>query len=109
MREFGTGAKRSENQGKLDYRGFISPLALKRFAEYMHKHRVCEDGTLRSSDNWKKGMPVESYVESFVRHTVDLWAAYEDGNIDEVEDLACAVFFNIQGVLHETQKSKRKG
>lgn len=108
MREFETGAKRSENTGKPDYSGFISPLALKRFGQYMLKHQLCEDGTLRSSSNWKKGMPLESYKESGIRHMIDFWDAYEAGNMEEAEELACAMFFNIQGFLHERQKAKRQ-
>ena len=39
MRKFETGATRNLDDGKFDFDGFLSPLTLKRFAEYMHKHR----------------------------------------------------------------------
>src|SRR5687768_4320669 len=35
MREFETGATRNLDNGKLDYEGFLSPLVMERFAEYM--------------------------------------------------------------------------
>jgi len=114
MRKFETGATRDTNTDKLDYRGFISPLAMRRFAEYMHKHRKQPDGSMRSSDNWKRGMPPEVYMESFIRHSFELWLAYEDAPRDlwepkagdDIEDVACAILFNIQGWLHERMKQK---
>ena len=39
-----TGAVRSNAEGKIDYRGFISPLAAKRFGRYMMKHQTQADG-----------------------------------------------------------------
>ena len=38
-RQFSTGANRNSEEGKLDFEGFISPLVIQRFGEYMHKHR----------------------------------------------------------------------
>jgi hypothetical protein len=106
VRQFETGATRDTNEGKVDYRGFISPKAMRRFGEYMLTHQVQADGTKRSSDNWKKGIPVAAYVESGVRHMFDFWDAYEDGKLDVCDELACAVLFNIQGYLHERMKRK---
>lgn len=104
MRTFGTGATRDSDEEKLDYRGFISPYARERFAQYMHAHRRQPDGTLRDGSNWKRGMPVQSYVESLVRHVADFEWAYESGYLYMCEDLACAIMFNIQGFLHERTK-----
>lgn len=109
MRTFETGATRDSNTDKLDFSGFLSPRALRRFARYMHKHRRQADGTLRASSNWKKGIPIPSYVESMVRHVVDFWEAYEDGAMAEAEELACAIMFNTQGYLHETTKPSQAG
>ncbi len=113
MREFNTGSTRSSNDNKLDFSGFLSPLASERFCEYMFKHRVCEDGTLRDSDNWKKGIPIKSYKESMIRHMFQAWSAYEGYNpvddkgepIDFTEAL-CAIMFNVQGLLHELSKEQ---
>lgn len=59
MREFRTGATRDNDEGKYDYEGFYHPLVVKRFGQYMDKHRKQADGKLRDSDNWQKGIPKE--------------------------------------------------
>jgi len=51
MRTFKTGATRNDDTGKLDFEGFLSPIALEKFAEYMHKNRIQADGNVRDSDN----------------------------------------------------------
>src|SRR3972149_6479395 len=73
IRTFSTGATRDTNQNKPDYEGFLSPLVIKRFGEYMSKHRVQSDGNLRDSDNWQKGIPKEEYMKSAWRHFMDWW------------------------------------
>lgn len=110
MRDFGTGATRNSDNGKLDYEGFLSPVVLQRYAQYMHKHRHQSDGTLRSSDNWQQGIPKKVYMSSLIRHTMDFWrlgrgATVVDpdtGDPATAEDLACAIMFNIMGWLYET-------
>lgn len=106
MRTFETGATRDTNDDKPDYRGFLSMKAIRRFGAYMLKHRQQADGTLRASDNWKKGIPQEAYVESGARHFVEWLDAIEDGRTQDAEELACAIWFNIQGWLHERMKSE---
>lgn len=108
VRTFETGATRDTDQGKPDYRGFLSPEVLRRFGQYMSKHRVQTDGSLRDSDNWKKGIPQKAYLSSLLRHVVDLWYDLENpkqqgapGVAEEIEELLCAVLFNTQGLLHE--------
>lgn len=108
MRTFDTGATRDSNETKFDYSGFLSPSAIKVFAAYMHKHRVQADGSLRASDNWKKGIPIPAYFESWIRHTIDFWDAYERGDLAACDDLACAIWFNMQGFLHERAKAQPK-
>lgn len=109
MRTFESGATRDTDVGKPDYAGFLSPSALQEFGRYMVKHQVQADGSLRASDNWKKGMPLDAYLRSGVRHVVDLWAAHEaNGDLDGRLDLACAVLFNVQGYIHETLKEREK-
>jgi len=56
MREFISGATRDDSEGKNDYEGYLSPLVLRRFGDYMTLHRKQADGKLRDSDNWQKGM-----------------------------------------------------
>lgn len=114
-RQFATGATRSASDNKVDFEGFLSPLALRRFGEYMHLCRtrnVPAGETLRASDNWQKGMPVPEYMKSLLRHVVEMWLLLdgypvtdERGPID-LETAACAAFFNVQGILHETVKAR---
>jgi len=113
LREFETGATRNLDDNKLDYEGFLSPAVLERFARYMHSHRKQADGTLRSGDNWQKGIPREAYVKSLIRHTMDFWRTARGGWVKDpdtgmkstAQDLACAIMFNIMGWLHEELKS----
>lgn len=107
VRTFDTGATRDQDVDKLKYEGFLSPFALRRFAQYMHKHRKQSDGTLRDPDNWQKGIPIKSYQDSLIRHVMDAWCLWRSGEpIDE--ELLCAIIFNAQGLLHEVTKPNGK-
>lgn len=99
MRVFDTGATRDTEEGKYDYEGFLSPLVLERYAEYMHKHRVQKDGSLRASDNWQMGFPKNVYMKSMWRHFMAVWKGHRKGEMSQ-DDL-CAVMFNVMGYLHE--------
>lgn len=107
LRTFATGATRDTSKTKLEPFGFLSPVALHRFSEYMHKHRLQSDGNLRDSDNWKKGMPEKEYIQSLIRHVMDFWLVTSgeepryDPKVTAPEEIACAILFNIQGYLHE--------
>lgn len=110
MRTFETGATRDDDATKLDFEGFLSPFALKRYAEYMNSHRVQADGKLRDSDNWQKGIPLVTYMKSLFRHMLDVWrihrglkATDNKGDVD-IENALCAVIFNASGYLHEYLK-----
>ena len=106
---FTGGATRESDVDKLDYEGFLSPLVLERFAQYMHKHRLQADGAMRSSDNWQGGMPRQRYLKSLVRHVWELWALFRGRPLSpktardpqDVEEVLCAIFFNTQGLLLE--------
>ena len=106
MRKFETGATRNDDDGKLDFEGFLSPLTLERFAEYMHKHRLQADGQLRASDNWQKGMPVSEYMKSKWRHFMATWKAHRGYPAPDIEESLCAELFNTMGMLHEILKCK---
>lgn len=112
MREFKTGATRDSEEGKLDYEGFLSPLVLQRFALYMNQHRLQADGQQRASDNWQKGIPKEAYMKSAWRHFMDWWLHHRGHSAKaahDLEDVLCAVIFNVCGYLYETLKEKTGG
>jgi hypothetical protein len=120
VRQFSSGATRSSDEGKIDYEGFLSFPVLELYGTYMTKHRVQVDGSLRSSSNWKKGIPLVgegSYIKAFTRHSfelVALAAGYTPARVkrelptashrERILDTACAVLFNVQGFLHEALK-----
>ena len=109
VREFKTGATRSPLQDKLQYEGFFSPLVLRRRAQYMHKHRHQSDGNTRAADNWQKGMPLETYIDSGMRHFIDWWLHHRQyGAVAEeaLEEALCALMFNAEGYLYELLKWK---
>jgi len=107
MRTFKTGATRDSDETKFDYEGFLSPLVIERFGEYMHQHRQQKDGKLRDSDNWQKGIPKTAYIKSGWRHFFSWWKAHRGYKTEEdIEDSLCALLFNVQGYLHEHLKEK---
>lgn len=113
METFETGATRDNSTDKFDYEGFLSPLALERYASYMHEHRHQADGVLRDSDNWQKGIPLPNYMKSMLRHVHQLWVLHrgykvkdEKGKEVTLEDALCAILFNAFGYLHEVLKRK---
>lgn len=109
IRIFDTGANRNSDEGKLDYEGFLSPLVLKRYAEYLHGHRALKDGTTRDSDNWQKGMPLSVYMESMWRHFWLTWACHRQWEPRKlIEGALCGVIFNASGYLHEILKKEAR-
>jgi len=115
MRTFDTGATRDSDDTKLDYEGFLSPVALKRYAMYLNEHRIQADGKMRDSDNWQKGIPLDTYMKSMFRHFMDLWfrhrgyCVFDDRDTHEItsEEALCAVIFNAFGYLHELLSKQR--
>ena len=96
MRKFETGATRDTDIGKNDYIGFLSPLVIRRYGDYMRKHQEQSDHTLRTSDNWKKGIPKDAYIRSAGRHFLDWWLEHEGYKSREgVEEALCALLFNV--------------
>lgn len=114
IRTFDTGATRNLDNDKHDYEGFLSPLVIRRFGEYMHSHRMQADGNLRDSDNWQKGIPQDQYMKSMWRHFLDTWEIHRGGRpVDKetgayitMDDALSALLFNVQGMLHETMKGR---
>ena len=111
MREFDSGATRDNDGGKIDYEGFISPLVLKRYAEYLNEQRVQSDGNLRDSDNWQGMFGEKHYdvcMKSAFRHFMDFWLEHREGNGSEtgIEDAICGLLFNAQAYLFKILKDK---
>jgi len=128
-RYFEGGAYRDTDSGKHDYEGFLNPLPLSAFGEYMTEHRLQSDGTMRDSDNWQAGIPMPQYMKSMLRHVFDVWAIHrglfvykerKDGReithvtahyhvepgwrLVDMKEALCAVWFNTQGYLFEWLK-----
>jgi hypothetical protein len=104
VRTFKTGATRNGEEGKHDPEGFLSPLVVQRFNEYMHKHRVQVDGRLRASDNWQRGIPRAVYMKSAWRHFLAWWTWHRNEDRESqraAEESICALLFNTMGYLHE--------
>jgi hypothetical protein len=110
MRYFETGATRDSDETKLDFEGFLSPLVLQRYAEYMQENRFQADGKMRDSDNWQKGIPKDAYIKSGFRHFFDWWMEHRGHQSREgMEKALCGLMFNCQGYLHELLKEKQAG
>jgi hypothetical protein len=105
-RQFSTGATRDSDTEKVDYEGALSPLVLRRYAQYMLKHRHQPDGSLRADDNWQLGMPALTYRKSLWRHMVDFWMLARGWDVPgvDVEEAVCGILFNASGWLHERLK-----
>lgn len=112
IRLFDTGATRDSDDSKFDFEGYLSPLVLERFAEYMTKHRKQSDGSLRDSDNWQKGFGPnhkDVCIKSLWRHFMDLWKIHrgrEKLAEASLEDTLCAVMFNTMAYFHKVLEDK---
>lgn len=107
MRSFEGGATRDTDDAKLSYFKCLDPGVLQEFLTYMQRHRVQADGGLRDWDNWQAGMPQDVYMDSLVRHVLDLWMMYRDSGTpvsDDRIDTCCAVMFNVMGLLRELHR-----
>lgn len=104
-RVFATGATRDVDQSKLDFEGFLSPRVLRIYAEYMHECRlrnIPPGQTIRSSDNWQRGIPKDAYMKSLVRHVMEAWEQHRNGKVDQ--KVLTAIMFNVMGYLFEETK-----
>lgn len=111
IRKFETGATRDVDTSKHDPEGFLSPLVIDRYNEFMHTNRRQRDGNLRDSDNWQKGIPLAAYMKSMWRHFLDVWLHHRGLGAKAKEPLEvalCALLFNVSGYLHETLKDEQK-
>jgi hypothetical protein len=96
---FETGAVRDTQDGKPDFLECLSPLAVWRYGEYM-----AQASAKYGAGNWKKGIPVESYVKSLERHLLKLKMQLAYGyDLEPNVDHAAAIMFNAMGILHELE------
>lgn len=113
IRIFKSGAFRNSDKGKLDHEGFLNPLVIERFSQYLDKHRVMEDGTMRDSDNWQ-GFFGEKHkdicMKSAWRHFLSWWKAHRGYKTEEeIEDSICGVIFNANAYLLKLLTDKQNG
>ena len=114
IRTFEGGATRDAASDKLDFEGFLSPLALEVYAKYMHKHRKQSDGKMRDSDNWQSGFGLSVVLKSAWRHLYDWWRLHRGYRVFDlrsgapvgVKDAVCGVIFNAFCYLHEMEKKE---
>ena len=99
-----TGAVRDNQEGKEDYIETISWLSFQRYAKYMTK--MAEK---YGSGNWIKGIPIESYERSMLRHIQKYLANKQYGAKLEPEiDHLSAAWFNLMGIMHEQEMHRIK-
>lgn len=110
MRTFSSGATRDNDDTKHDLEGFLDPMVLRVFAEYMTRHRRQANGKLRDSDNWKNGIPLEAYMKSGWRHFHDWWLEHRGYESREgLNDAMCGLLFNVMGYIYEINKYGKNG
>ena len=118
MREFKGGGTRDNNEGKNDYEGFISPLVIQSYGNYMNKHRLQTDGKLRDSDNWQNHFGEDHFkicMKSLLRHLFVLWFLHrcfkrideKDGHEINKEEALCAIKFNTNAYLDKLLKDEK--
>lgn len=100
--KFKTGAIRDTQEGKLDFTETLSWTALNRYMKYMTSKKE-----KYGSGNFKKGIPIDSYERSLIRH-LDKYMRnkFENGNDELDQDHLAAMVFNIFGIMHEEEQIK---
>lgn len=110
MRKWKSGGIRDTDEGKIDFRGFLCPVVLKKYGEYMAKHQTQADGKKRESDNWKKGFGDKHFdvcMSSLLRHVHDMWMEHEgEKSRDGIEDAMMGSIFNLIAYANKFYKKK---
>jgi hypothetical protein len=109
MRVFKKGATRDNDQDKIDPEGFLSPIVLESFCEYMMKHRKTADG-VRDSDNWQHlfgEKHLDVCMKSLSRHYLDLWKFHRGyKGRDTILDACNGILFNTMAYMFKILKDK---
>ena len=102
---FKSGAIRDSQEGKADFTETISWTAFRKYGEYMTEKKI-----KYGSGNFKKGIPIDSYEKSLIRHVQRYMEnKYEEGNVEVEQDHISGMIFNAFGILHELgMKEKRE-
>jgi len=113
MRHFGKqSGTRDDDKDKCDYEGFLSPIVIQAYGEYMHKHRIQADGEIRASDNWQKHFGVNHFavcMKSLWRHFMDLWLEHRGfKSRDGIKDALMGILFNTMAYLDKLLKDELK-
>lgn len=111
IRTFDTGATRNLDATKIDPDGFFSIEFMRAYCDYMNEHRKQADGSVRESNNWKKGIPQDAYMKSMWRHFMDVWTLHHGGYLNNEKgfkmtktEALMALAFNVMGMAHEEIK-----
>lgn len=100
--KYDTGATRESDNEKLDIEGFLSPLVIEAYSQYMHFNRKLPDGTMRSGSDWQNGIPFNRLMRSMWRHFKDCWMEHRLWATKEGRVFAlCGLLFNTVAYLHQ--------
>ena len=101
-----TGATRDSAVGKIQPVKYFSPRVMRVRSEYMLKHSVQRDGSVRAGDNWQKGFgqtPKETKdicEDSAGRHFLDMWLEHRGfESRDGIVEAICGLMFNCEAYL----------
>ena len=102
VRRFSTGAIRDTEDNKPDLVETKSYTAEWRFTQYMTSKK-----SKYGSGNFKKGIDIDAYERSLMRHLNKYFRnKYEGGQDEPDEDHVAAMRFNIDGIMHEEERLK---
>ena len=100
IRTFKSGAVRDSENDKEDYVETLAWRSLKRYAKYMTSKK-----SKYGRGNFKKGIDIESYERSLVRHLQKYFEnKYEQGQVEKNEDHLSGMVFNIFGIMYEENR-----